>query len=203
VAAWEPDVLGRSPDEPQPETPAPSAEEAAAERREEEAAVLQARIDEAYQSGYEAGMAEGRAAEEQRVASAVEACEAVMAQVQDDAPGWLENLEKNLVGLSTAIAREVIGRELKGNAEEITALVREAVNEFPITTSLRVRLNPADLTAISTPRSSDGVEAGPDVRWIPDPSIAVGGCVVEGPDAIVDGRVEKALDMIYSKLIYG
>ncbi len=202
VAAWEPSAI--DPKErangdfgaPTSEVPEPAPEPSAEDER-------QARIDQAYQEGYDKGLAEGRATEGDRLASAVQACEALMGQVRDEAPGWIENLEKNLVALATAIARAIIGRELKGSAEDVKSLVREAVSEFPITTSLRVRLNPADLTAISTPRGSDGTETGPDVRWVPDPGIAIGGCVVEGPDAIVDGRVEKALDRIYTELIYG
>jgi flagellar biosynthesis/type III secretory pathway protein FliH len=77
------------------------------------------------------------------------------------------------------------------------------VTEFPLAVPLRIRLNPADLSAISSPLSGEGVTAGREVRWVPDPSIAPGGCFVEGPESLVDGRVDKALENIYDKLVYG
>lgn len=210
TSAWQPGALGPA-DAPvdDPEGPAYAAdvveEEAAAEMAAEAraAAELQARIDNAYERGYEDGRAEGRAVEAARVGSAVQAVEEVIARFESQQPAWLEATEKNMVALATAMAREVIGRELEGSVDDITALVRRAVSEFPITAAVKVRLNPADLTAISSPLGGNAVEPGRQVRWIPDPDISAGGCVVEGPATIVDGRVEKALDRIYSELIYG
>ena len=42
--------------------------------------------------------------------------------------------------------------------------------------------------------------AGREVRWIPDASIGRGGCVVEGPERIVDGRLESALERVYRRI---
>lgn len=205
VAAWRPDALGEPslprdlPPEPEP-SPEPAPEPDAAEA---DALDLQAELDAAYQRGYDDGRAEGRAVEATRVGNAVRAVEEVIAEFQKRAPRWREAVEKNLVALATAIAREIIGREMQGSVEDLNALIRSAVSEFPLDAIIRIRLNPADLSAISSPLGGNALEAGRQVRWIPDPEISVGGCVVEGPESIVDGRVEKALDRIYSELIYG
>ncbi len=41
-----------------------------------------------------------------------------------------------------------------------------------------------------------------DVQWLPDPRIAAGGCLIEGRDRIVDGRVDTALERLYRRLTY-
>lgn len=210
VAAWQPEALGDVDEGVLSEVPADAPEAADAdgpddegEAPEAEAVDLQAEIDAAYQRGYDDGRAEGRAVEATRVGNAVQAVEEVIARLEEESPQWQEALEKNLVALSTAIAREIVGRELKGSVEDLNGLVRTAVTEFPLESAIRIRLNPADLSAISSPLGGSAVEAGRQVRWIPDPEVSVGGCMVEGPETIVDGRVEKALDRIYTKLIYG
>lgn len=180
-------------------TPADEARAAA----ETAAIELRMQIDAAYDRGYEDGRSEGRAAEATRMSGTVRAMEQVITRFREEGPRWQEALEKNLVALATALAREIVGRELKGSVEDMNGLVQRAVSEFPLTATLRIRLNPADLAALSSPMGGSAVEAGRQVRWIPDPEIAPGGCVVEGPESIVDGRVEKALDRIYTKLIYG
>lgn len=163
---------------------------------------LQLQMDNAYARGHEDGRAEGAAEEAARLSSVIQALERSAAAFEASRPKWLDALEKNLVALSAAVAREVIGRELKGQADDIATLVHQAISEFPLDAAIRVRLNPADLSAISSPLRGDALRAGREVRWVPDPSIAPGGCLVEGPESLVDGRIEKALERIYSRLIY-
>lgn len=165
-------------------------------------AELQQQMDNAYTRGYEDGRAEGAALEAARLSSAIQALERAAEAYDTAQPKWLQALEKNLVALSTAVAREVIGRELRGQADDIASLVHQAISEFPLQAAIRVRLNPADLGAISSPLRGEALRAGRDVRWIPDPAIAPGGCLVEGPESLVDGRIEKALETIYTRLIY-
>ncbi len=213
VAEWEPDLLARQdpaasgdagtsvldPDvasEPDPRLAAEARERLRSEERARE-------LDDAYARGFDAGRAQGEAAEGGRLDSAIRAVAAAAAEFEERQPGWLRKLDENLVALAIAIAREVAGRELRGSADDIRALVHQAMEEFPLRSALRVRLNPVDLSAISSPRGGEGLPAGYDVRWIPDPAIAPGGCFVEGPNSLVDGRVDKALERIYDRLIHG
>jgi general L-amino acid transport system substrate-binding protein len=41
-----------------------------------------------------------------------------------------------------------------------------------------------------------------DVQWLPDGRVAPGGCLIEGRDRIVDGRVDTALERLYRRLTY-
>jgi flagellar biosynthesis/type III secretory pathway protein FliH len=47
----------------------------------------------------------------------------------------------------------------------------------------------------------DGAEQRP-AHWIADAQVKSGGCVVEGRDRIVDGRVDTALERVYRRLAH-
>jgi flagellar assembly protein FliH len=116
----------------------------------------------------------------------------------------LSVVEENLSALAVAIARQIIGRELRGDADAIADMVRRALVEFPIDQPLRVRLSPQDLSTIASlsTRSGDAVPIAPgrDLRWLADPLLEPGSCVVEGKERIVDGRADRALERIYRRL---
>ena len=88
----------------------------------------------------------------------------------------------------------------------MSRLVKRAIAEFRIDKPVRVRVNPNDLSIIE---ANTGIRANPaptnrahDVHWIGDPRIASGGCVVEGRERIVDGRVDTALERAYRRIAY-
>jgi flagellar biosynthesis/type III secretory pathway protein FliH len=39
-----------------------------------------------------------------------------------------------------------------------------------------------------------------DVRWVADPHIVRGGCLVEGRERIIDGRVDTSLERAYRSI---
>jgi flagellar biosynthesis/type III secretory pathway protein FliH len=73
-------------------------------------------------------------------------------------------------------------------------LVQDALAQFPQETNLRVRLNPADHALLA------GDPSYPEINWVADARIVRGGCVVEGRERIIDGRVDLALEQIFRKL---
>ena len=196
--------------EPEPETEAEAGPDPTAEAHRLE-------LEEAYRrgeaAGLERGREEGRAEAEEaarreaaeRLAASHRALEAALDAVEAAEAPALRALEKNIVALAVAVARHVIGREVKGDARAIAELVRRAIAEFPIDQPLRVRLNPGDLSTISAAVSPDGeplaIAPGRNLRWVADPRIESGGCMVEGREQIVDGRVDRALERIYKAMI--
>lgn len=172
-------------------------------RREQELADA---LAEAYQRGFEDGRTEGETGESARTRNAVKATEHALDEIRAGETKWAGMIEENISALSIAIARQIVGRELNMDGEAIADLVRRALTEFPIDQPVRIRVNPLDLSAITTANGSDGqplaVSPGRELRWQADASIAPGGCVVEGRDRIVDGRVDTALERLYRRLTY-
>jgi len=159
--------------------------------------------DRAYERGFEDGIAEGAAREAGRAHETIAALETVIETLESTRPLWLDQVTKNLQALAVVVARQIVQRELQSDADAIRELVARALGQFPIDVPLTVRLNPRDLSNISAAsleRSGGDLAAGREVRWRPDPAMEAGGCVVEGPQRLVDGRVDKALLRIYHEL---
>lgn len=169
----------------------------------EKAAELERRVTDAYAEGYEAGQRTGELEEGARVRNAVAVAERALDEVRAGEPRWAGAIEENLCALAVGIARQLLGRELAGDTEVVPELVRHALTEFPLDQPVRIRVNPVDLAAISG-EAADGAAsliAPPrEARWLADPQIAPGGCVVEGRERIVDGRVDSALERIFRQL---
>lgn len=179
---------------------AAAAAEGPARRRAELEATVAAARAEAYAEGLTAGREDERA----RLASAVQAADAVLQALREaDAP-LRGRLEENVCALAVGIARQLVERELKVDPTFVTSLVRQALVEFPLDQPVSIRINPVDLAAITAlslvEEGAPGITAGREARWVADPEIAPGGCMVEGPDRIVDGRVDTALERVYRRL---
>ncbi len=177
--------------------PAPSSEmlEAIREREREES----------YERGFNDGAEAGRAQALQEMGPNLQASVKVVAEVEDFRDALMAQMQDNLTALALAVARQLIEREVKAEPEVVANLVRSALSHFPLDQKLRIRMNPQDLSSISREKSENRtpVTAGREVRWIPDENIARGGCVVEGPERIVDGRIDLALERIYRTVSNG
>ncbi|MBX7118331.1 MAG: hypothetical protein K1X31_04945 [Gemmatimonadaceae bacterium] len=148
----------------------------------------------AFEEGRVAGRADAQQAADQRVADAVNALHAAITGLREHEESYVGVLEENLTALACAIARQVIQREVQLDPSAIRELVHAAVTEFPQDQALRVRLNPQDHALLA------GESAFRDVTWVQDPRIVRGGCVVEGRERIIDGRVDIAIEAIFRAL---
>jgi len=101
-------------------------------------------------------------------------------------------VQRQLVSLAGAIARQIVRRELKTNPDEIVAVVRETVALLPLTArDVRVHLNPEDAKLVR----SRLVEASSDRAWniVEDPILTRGGCRVSSENSTIDAQLEQRL----------
>lgn len=149
------------------------------------------------------GRAEGAATERLRLQTVTVAINTALDAIEEGEVRWRETLEENVAALAIAIARQVIERETSVETDVVEDLVRRAARKFPLDHAIRVRLAPGDLALLT-----EAGEAAPPsslvedraVRWVADPRITAGGCMVEGRERIIDGRVDTALERIYRRL---
>lgn len=207
TAAWAPSDLATT------AFPALSLTRADAERAQHEAALeaemrarqeIDGRITAAREAGFEDGYRDGVAAERDRLRCAVAAAESALDGIRAGERSWQENVVENLSALAVAIARSIVGRELTTDPTTVAELVKRALAEFPIDQPMRVRVNPEDLGLLSIPSAErgDAIAIAPnrDVRWLADARVERGGCIVEGRERIIDGRVDTALERLYRQL---
>lgn len=165
---------------------------------------MEQRIDRARADGYAAGRAEGELAEGARLRSAVSAMETALDTIRESEAKWQECVNENIAALAVTVARHIVGRELNSDTATFADLVKRALAEFPIDQPMRIRVNPQDLSLLALPTSGGGepisIAPNRDVRWLADLRIQPGGCVVEGRERIVDGRVDTALERLYRRL---
>ena len=157
----------------------------------------------AFQRGFAEGVAVGAAREAERLVETKRALEEALDHLEQARPAWLDNVTKNLQALAVAIAQHIIGRELQTDVDTIQELVVRALGQFPLEVPVTIRMHPRDLSNLSAAAlegEGGDLAAGREVRWRPDPTMEPGGCMVEGPERLVDGRVDKALLRIYHEL---
>ena len=160
-------------------------------------------IDAAYARGLADGERKGAAAAQARVGEALTVLESATKQLREAAAVTPAQLEENVAALATVVARQIIAREVALDAGLVADLVRRALTEFPIDQSVRIRVHPQDLTAITIgagPADSARITANRDASWLADPRVVRGGCLIEGRDRIIDGRVDTALERAYRRM---
>jgi flagellar biosynthesis/type III secretory pathway protein FliH len=158
---------------------------------------------EAYDAGFRAGRAEAEALAEAKLDGAIKALHSAAAQLTEGESRALGVLEDNLATLAVCVARQIIAREVRTAPDITIDLIRRALSEFPIEEALRIRINPIDLSALAVAREGSAVKiaSGREIAWVPDTRVQPGGCLIEGRERILDGRVDTALERAYRRLV--
>ncbi|HEY4303989.1 MAG TPA: FliH/SctL family protein [Gemmatimonadaceae bacterium] len=160
-------------------------------------------IDEGYARGLADGERKGLNAAQSRVTESLAALTNVATRMQDTSSLATAVLEENIATLAVVVARQILAREVSLDAGIVTELVRRALTEFPIEQTVRIHVNPQDLAAITVAAGlteAPSITANREASWLPDPKIARGGCMIEGRDRIIDGRVDTALARAYLRM---
>lgn len=160
-------------------------------------------IDEGYARGLADGEKKALAAGQARIASAlamIDDANNKLTEVFAQAPGIVE---ENVTALAIIVARQIVAHEVTVDRTIVADLVRRALTEFPIDQSVRIRVNPVDLSLLTMGNVTG--DAAPitgkrDASWVADPRMTRGGCLVESRDRIVDGRVDSALERAYRRM---
>lgn len=171
---------------------------ALAQRDAEEQAARERVQAEAFANGVALGRAEAEQAAHAAIASALQALYVATEEVRASESRWLATLQENMAALVAGAARHVVGREVRTDDALVRDLAARALAEFPQDQAVQLRLNPADVAAVKA-ALAESPRAG-EVRFIAEPRVDRGGCMVEGRDRIVDGRVDTALERIYRRL---
>lgn len=180
-----------------------------------------AKID-GYNQGFAAGKEEGYKQGEKTVGEQLEArvAEAVANRVQETSEAALEplrrltlemrgtrqallkNWEENIMQIAAAIAYQTILREPAIMREAPLELLREALELAMNCATLKIRMNPSDVTSLKEQIRVVLEETGNLAKSevVADPKITRGGCLVETTLGVVDERLESRLERIVAEL---
>ena len=164
-----------------------------------------------FQTGYAEGMAQAqaaadaaRAAAERRIGRACQALAAAAGELAARDAAGVEAIEDEVAAIAFEVAKAVLGRELE-LAKELAAAgspprlgaVSRALALAPPRQPVTLRLHPDDLAMVADPAD---LAPGRELLAVPDPSITPGGCVVESGGALIDARIEPALERVRKAL---
>jgi len=155
---------------------------------------------EGHEEGYQAGFDEGIKAGRGEVLTQVEK----LSQILDFMSRPLDELdavvEEELVFLTTAIARQLIRRELKTAPDEIVAVVRQAVGLLPVASQeVCVHLHPEDARLVREVLVLKGAEQSWRIQE--DLTLSRGGCKVNSALSRIDASVETRLGAVIATLL--
>ena len=155
---------------------------------------------EAYKEAFEQGLAEGREAGKIEVRAQVERLAGMFYDLAKPFEVLDEEVERELLALAMALARQIVRRELKTDPTQIIGIIRDAIAALPVAArEVRVHLHPEDAAVVRqhlAPTESERAWA-----IVEDPVMARGGCQVVTATSRIDARLEVRIGAIVSDLL--
>ncbi|MBS0614131.1 MAG: flagellar assembly protein FliH [Proteobacteria bacterium] len=155
---------------------------------------------EAYREAFEQGLEEGRAAGREEVRQQVERIAGLFYDLARPFEQLDAEVERELLTLAMALARQIVRRELKAEPTQIIGIIREAIAALPVAArEVRVHLHPEDAAVVRQHLAPTERERA----WtmVEDPVMSRGGCQVTTDASRVDARLETRLGAILSELL--
>jgi flagellar assembly protein FliH len=155
---------------------------------------------EAHKEAFEQGLAEGREAGHAEVRAQVERLAGMFYDLAKPFEILDAEVERELLTLAMALARQIIRRELKADPTQIIGIIREAIAALPVAArDVRVHLHPEDAAVVKQHLAPTENERA----WaiIEDPVMARGGCQITSATSRIDARLETRLGGILSELL--
>ena len=155
---------------------------------------------EAYEEAFDQGLAEGREAGRGEVRAQVEKLAGMFYDLAKPFEVLDAEVERELLTLAMALARQIVRRELKTDPTQIIGIIRDAIAALPVAArEVRVHLHPEDAAVVRqnlAPTESERAWA-----IIEDPVMARGGCQITTTTSRIDARLETRLAAILSELM--
>jgi flagellar assembly protein FliH len=155
---------------------------------------------EAHKEAFEQGLAEGREAGRAEVRAQVERLSGMFYDLAKPFEVLDAEVERELLTLAMALARQIVRRELKTDPTQIIGIIREAIAALPVAArDVRVHLHPEDAAVVRQHLAPTENERA----WVivEDPVMARGGCQVSTSTSRIDMRLETRLGAILSELL--
>jgi flagellar assembly protein FliH len=156
----------------------------------------------AYDAGYQEGLAAGRQAAEARLELLAGRLQKALDDINKLSGEVYSVAEAQAVELSLMVARKIIGREAAVDRGVVVHAVRRALEGLARGAEVTVVLNPDDIAFLRTlsPGELSGTDDKPGrIDFQADPAMVPGGCLVKtvagDRDASIDGQMDRIADV--------
>ena len=155
---------------------------------------------EAHKEAFEQGLAEGREAGRAEVQAQVDRLAGMFYDLAKPFEALDSEVERELLTLAMALARQIVRRELKSDPTQIIGIIREAIAALPVAArEVRVHLHPEDAAVVREHLAPTESERAWSI--VEDPVMARGGCQISSATSRIDARLETRLGGILSELM--
>jgi flagellar assembly protein FliH len=155
---------------------------------------------EAHKEAFEQGLTEGRSAGRAEVQAQVDRLAGMFYDLAKPFEALDAEVERELLTLAMALARQIVRRELKTDPTQIIGIIREAIAALPVATrEVRVHLHPEDAAVVKQHLAPTENERAWTI--VEDPVMARGGCQITTSTSRIDARLETRLGSILSDLL--
>lgn len=166
-------------------------------------AEAEAKVKEAYEEGLRRGYTAGEQQFREEVNQAAAVLDNAAKAMQDAHGQYLDAMTPQVVALTNAIAKRILGREAQLDEAVVLKCARDAIGKLLEREELVLRVNPADLETLRDKKAAfleefDGVRT---VEVVPDETVTSGGCVAESRTMEADGQLETQLSEILKTLM--
>lgn len=145
-----------------------------------------------HEQGLETGLAEAK--------SLINRFESLLNQFEKPLQLLDGDIELSLMTLSMALAKSVIGHELKTHPEQILSALRLGIESLPIKEqAVTIRLHPDDVILIEQLYSAAQLARN---QWQleVDPSLSPGDCIISSHRSLVDLSLPSRIDAVFESL---
>lgn len=129
-----------------------------------------------------------------------EALDAGLEQISALREEMIREAESQLVELAMDVARKVLMQEIQAGRYEIDPIVKEALRRVPPRQDVVAHLHPEDWSLSQMAQGAGPGSAAGSIRFVADPSIPRGECVLETIEGIVVSAVDDHLETIADAL---
>ncbi len=155
---------------------------------------------EAYREAFAQGLAEGRAAGQEEARTQVERLSGMLYDLARPFEQLDAEVERELITLAMALARQIVRRELKADPTQIIGIIREAIAALPVAArEVRVHLHPEDAAVVRQHLAPTERERAWSI--VEDPVMSRGGCQITASSSRIDARLETRIGAIISELL--
>jgi flagellar assembly protein FliH len=155
---------------------------------------------EAHKEAFAQGLEEGRQAGRAEVREQVERLSGMFDELAKPFETLDAEVERELLTLSMALARQIVRRELKTDPTQIIGIIREAIAALPAAArDVRVVLHPEDAAVVR--ENLAPTESERAWTMVEDPVMSRGGCKINTATSRLDARLETRLASILSELL--
>jgi flagellar assembly protein FliH len=162
--------------------------------------------EQAYQKGFADGWGKGmiegentwHAQAEKKIKTLLTSLQDVLHQLNNLRKETYRDIEKEVVELALAIARQVICQEITIDKEIVVCVAREALAKVEDPGKIKIKMSPSDMQFIKETRSqlSNMIENIDHVTVEAAENIQSGGCIIETDLGEIDARIEKQLQAV-------